>query len=244
MKTPAFLRLAWLTTLLAFASLPALPLSAEVRTLTDTQGRKIEADVLSVENDTVKIKRSDGQEFDLPLANLIPEDRKALKAWAAKNPPKLPPVRFDVNLSRVRISVEKDESSGGGSIISREKWGYTLDLANRGPRELKNLRAEYILFVKQDDFPGQPKGERSDDLKRKKYKQELEPLLVHETRAVRTEPIETFRQKLAPGWVWGGAGGNKPIRDTLHGIWLRVYDGDQLIHESSTPETLMTREKW
>lgn len=45
-----------------------------MQTLTDAQGRRIEAKVLSVEGDAVKIRRSDGLETSFPLSILIPKD--------------------------------------------------------------------------------------------------------------------------------------------------------------------------
>jgi hypothetical protein len=44
------------------------------QTLTDTQGRSIEAKVLSIDGDQVKVRRSDGLETSFPIAMLIPED--------------------------------------------------------------------------------------------------------------------------------------------------------------------------
>ncbi|HSI09422.1 MAG TPA: hypothetical protein VK985_12620 [Rariglobus sp.] len=55
---------------------------AEVRTLTDQLGRSIKADVISVENDVVKIRRDDGRTFEMPLSQLIEGDQKSLREWA------------------------------------------------------------------------------------------------------------------------------------------------------------------
>jgi len=60
---------------------------AEPQTLTDKQGRSLKAEVISVTGDQVKIKRDDGQTFNLSLANLSDDDQKRLKEWAAKNLP-------------------------------------------------------------------------------------------------------------------------------------------------------------
>lgn len=57
---------------------------AEVRTFTDLFGRSIEAEVISVEGDTAKIRRmQDLRVFELNLLNLIKEDRDYLKNWKA-----------------------------------------------------------------------------------------------------------------------------------------------------------------
>lgn len=45
-----------------------------IQTLTDTQGREIQAQVLAVTGDQVKIRRDDGLETSIPLSMLSPED--------------------------------------------------------------------------------------------------------------------------------------------------------------------------
>ncbi len=66
----------WL--LLASASLcPA----GEKRELTDTQGRKIQADVQELTPEGVLKVRVAGKAFDIPLDNLVEEDREWAKGW-------------------------------------------------------------------------------------------------------------------------------------------------------------------
>ena len=58
---------------------------AEVRTLTNTRGVGIEAEVLKVSGGKVTIKRvSDGRTFEIPVNSLIPADQAWLKSFAAK----------------------------------------------------------------------------------------------------------------------------------------------------------------
>ena len=45
-----------------------------MQTLIDTQGRQIQAEVLAVDSNTVKIRRDDGLETSFPLEMLRPED--------------------------------------------------------------------------------------------------------------------------------------------------------------------------
>lgn len=53
-----------------FAARSARP----THTLTDTKGRIIEAKILSVDGDQVKVRRTDGLETTFPITMLIPED--------------------------------------------------------------------------------------------------------------------------------------------------------------------------
>ena len=38
--------------------------------------------------------------------------------------------------------------------------------------------------------------------------------------------------------------GENSSRETLQGIWLRIYNGSDLIYEIATPESLRTTESW
>lgn len=71
-----------------FTRLPLLPLllgitlaPVHARTFTDLKGRALEAEPVSVEKATVKVRRADGTEFDLPLEDLSEEDRKYIAKW-------------------------------------------------------------------------------------------------------------------------------------------------------------------
>jgi hypothetical protein len=213
-----------------------------MRTITDKQGRSIKVDVISVENGKVKIKREDGQLFDLPLASLSEEDQKALTAWAAANPPMLKPNELLLEFSRGKFGTEKEMQSGGAVAAFKDQWGYSLTLSNKSSRALSTLRAEYVLFVKQDQGPGN--SDSGSKFRRVKKRSEIDTIPIHESINFRTETVASYRYVLQPGFVWAGSGSNKPIKDTLHGMWLRIYDGDQLVLEKITPEDLLKTEKW
>ena len=65
------------------------PIPARARTFTDTQGRKLEAEVVAVQQGQVRIRRADGKEFTLPVTTFIPADQAYLQQWkpAAKPDP-------------------------------------------------------------------------------------------------------------------------------------------------------------
>lgn len=218
---------------------------SEVQTITDKQGRSIKADVLAVEDGQVRIKREDGQTFNLALSTLSESDQKRLKEWAAveaAKPKEIPADSIEIKFSRAQFKTEKQSSDG--ATVSKEQWGYNIDLINRTSIDMSDVRAEYILFVKQDDLPGQPKSDRGEDLKRMKNKTEIAGLGMRAETKFRTEPVVIFRQTLKPGYVWSGAGGTKPIRDNLYGLWMKVYVGKQLVSEVVYPESLSKTEKW
>jgi len=66
----------------------ALTALGEMRTWTDVSGKHtIEAELVSLAGDKVKLRREDGQEITLPLARLSEDDRAYLKLLAATRSP-------------------------------------------------------------------------------------------------------------------------------------------------------------
>lgn len=224
---------------LTAAALGLASLRAEVQTITDQQGRSIRANVLSVENGKVKIRRDDGQTFELPLSSLSEETRKSLEAWAAKAAAEIPPGALTVELSRGIFESEKNESIS--TVTTEEKWGYSVTVSNRSSKPINNLKFTYVLFVKPDLEPG--KDASSAKLKRSTGSSTLDQLTVGSKATFRTDSIKIYKQKLKPGWIWSKTGNAEMMRDTLHGIWIKAYAGDQLIAETCTPDSLMKTEK-
>ncbi|MFA6960893.1 MAG: hypothetical protein WC205_09100 [Opitutaceae bacterium] len=237
MKKTALFRLC-----LGLTSLCALYVTtakADMRTLTDQQGRSLKADVLSVENGKVKIKRDDGQTFELPLATLSEADQQSLKQWAEKAAAEIPSGAVIIELSRGVFDSTKKEDIG--SITTEENWGYSLTASNRTNKPIKNLKIEYALFVKPDLEPG--KDSTSSKLKRSTGTTTIPEIAAGSKIVVRTDSVKIYKQKLKPGWVWGKTGGEEKLRDTLYGIWMKAYVGDQIVVETVSPDGLSRTEK-
>lgn len=215
---------------------------AETFTLTDKQGRSLTADVLSLSGEQVKIKRDDGQVFTLPLATLSESDQKKLKAWAEANPEPLDESDLPIQFSRGKFSTEKEDQHGGAVIAYKDLWGYNITITNKSQRALSDVRAEYVLFVKQDAGPGDSGKPRP--LRRVKKSTPIGDMAVYANNTFRTETVPSYRYVLKPGWVWGETGNNKPVKDSLHGMWLRIYVGKQLVLEKITSEDIAKNEKW
>ncbi len=231
--------------------LMASVVQAEMRTLTDTQGRTIQADVIAVEGDQVKIRRADGQTFNLPMDRLVESDQKALRQWAkeeAAKPQPLPPGAFQVQMSRGKFASETvltDVRLTNGSTVkngretTEEKWGFSFMLNNRSSVQLDTLRAEYILFATKDDVH----KDKMEGFRRAKHRTKIETVPAYGRLDFRTETVSVFKMKYR-GNIVSAATGDSRSRETLHGIWIKIYRGDELIYEATSPESLMRSEKW
>lgn len=232
--------------ILSLAGLLRFPAAAE--TLTDKQGRTLQAEIVAVEGDQVRIKRGDGQAFSLPLSSLSDDSRKTVQEWAKANADKLPADAIAVEMSRGKFDVTKTDKDvtlttgevvKNGMTLTEEKWGYAITISNKTTRRLENLRIEYRLFATVDSVHVKEK----QGLKKKAYKTTLEPLSELGRVTFRTETISAIKSKYN-GNIVSAKTGDSSSRETLSGIWLRVYRDKELLYETAAPGTLTTTETW
>lgn len=223
--------------------------AAEPLTLADKQGRSITAEIISIEGDTIKIRRSDGIVFELSLATLDAESQGKLKKWADEEASRpLPPDALRVELSRgvfksrkenVDVTLTTGRVVKNGATITEEQWGYGVTLTNTTPRPIDNLRAEYRLFATIENV--HVKGRQG--LRKKAYKSTIETIPKHDRIVFRTETVAAIKTRYN-GNIVSARTGESSSRETLYGIWMRIYRGDVLVHEVSMPESLSLNEKW
>jgi len=224
----------------AFLGLNSAALHAEPRTLTDKQGRSLKAEILSVDGNTVTIRREDGHTFNLSLSTLSDDDQRSLKDWAKQQASLIPAGGVELQMSRGKFdSQKKDEES---IIVTEEQWGYTVTFFNHTSKPISGARVDYILFVKPDAQPG--KDSTPVPLKKKPGSKQIDTVGFRDSVNFRTSTITIYKQQLKPGWVWEKTGNNAAVKDTLYGIWIRAYVGDQLVDETCSPDTLSKTETW
>ncbi|MFA6288876.1 MAG: hypothetical protein WC661_15955 [Opitutaceae bacterium] len=252
MNALSFRRLARLVVFTGlFLGLGASGLHAEMRTFTDKQGRSLKAELVSVDGDKVTIKREDGQTFVLSLATLSDDDQKSLKDWAAQQaakPQPLPPGSLVVELSRGVFDTNKKDSDvtlvngnvvKNGRTTTEEKWGYSVTIQNKTAKALESLRADYRLFATVDSVHVKEK----QGLKKKPYQSAINTIPVMGRIVFRTETISAFKMKYN-GNIHSAKTGDTSSRETLSGIWIRIYQGSDLVYETAMPDSLRTTEKW
>jgi hypothetical protein len=245
MKTPAFLsRCLHLACLVVLTGLLVIPCALHARTLTAKDGRTIEVDILGYEGESVRIKRLDsGQTFTMPISNFSDADQRALRAEAKKEAEKPKPVpagSMIIELSRGVFSTEKRDATG--LTYTHEQWGFNVVITNRSGPILEDLRAEYILLLEPN--PYHTSVADRNKLKRTMGSEKLSTLATGGRTQFRTRTVEAVKVALKPGWVWSDEDRKRTTRDKLYGIWVRIYRGDELIAESTTPAGIVTKEKW
>lgn len=222
-----------LTFLPLFALLAGAPLAAEPRTFTDQFGRTIKAEVLSVDTDIAKVKRDDGQIFDLPIAKLSDEDKAWLKSWknsaATETKPKVfTPVPGNVTISASRGKFDSDTTSQSAYYKEAyEEWGFSVQLTNTTLYPIENLRMEYKIY-------GRLYGGSTE--KEQRGVKAIETLGARKSTVFRTKTFRVYKFRSSDGsYTYNGG---------VNGIWARLYHGDVLLGEYASPENLKTKQTW
>lgn len=220
-----------------------VPLGAKVMTLTDKEGRSIEADVISVDDGVLKIKRGDGMSFDLPLNKLDEADQKKVAEWAAEEAAReaampLPAHAFDLTVSRANFDTQKSSrkvqfvttyTDGSTKTETKteytvnEQWGYGITVTNRLLKPIQGLRLEYRVFTKQGN----------------RVSASAQGTLPIGT--LKSRDTQTFKTSVLPA-SYSYIQGNPIPRSSsanIYGIRLRIYRGNTLEKEYATPETLL-----
>lgn len=224
--------------------------AGELRTFTNTTGRTIRAELVSSQDGSVVIKREDGLTFTLRAEDLSAEDQAWIKEASAKDdatttpaakpPAGLPKGSVEVQISRGKFDSKKKDDEG--VVLIEEEWGYSVTIFNRTVKPLKDLRVEYILFVKPDAEPG--KDAVAATLKRKKGKLNVPEIEGRQSLVVRTDSVTMYKQQLKAGYIWKKTGTNAGMRDSLYGVWLKIMAEGQVVAEICNPESLAKTQPW
>ena len=205
----------------------------EPRTFTDQFGRTIKAEVISVDANTAKVKREDGQVFDLPIEKLSEEDQAWLKNWkspsASEAKPKVfTPVPGSVTISASRGKFDSDTAyQSAYSKATYEEWGFSVQLTNTTLYPIENLRMEYRIY-------GRLHG--GSQQREQRGVKAIETLGARKSAVFRTKTFRVYRFRSNSG-AYTYKGG-------LDGIWARLYCGDVLLGEYASPENLITEQTW
>lgn len=232
---------------LALTSLPLFAQDSDWRTVTDNQGRSIRAQLISANDEEVTVKREDGQSFTLKIGTLSEADQKAVRAFASKPQP-IGPNDLKLGLSRGKLDTNTEKKTitlidgtivKDGMTIITEKWGYNITLDNKSPNPLSGLRAEYRLFATIDSVH----SNENKGLKKRAYSANVETIPRHESVSIKSESIPAIKTHYN-GNIISAKTGESSSRETLYGIWIRIYRGNELVIEEAHPPGLMKSEKW
>lgn len=223
--------------------LPAACLCACVlhaRTFTSKRGDTLDGEIASVGGGVARILTQDKRTVQIPLKDFSDEDMIFIGDWAIEEACKRDGA-VKVKVSEQKRDRERTAYAGGSaawdaytSVVKRWTGGYKITVENATQVTLSGLTVQYVIFVKFENpqFEGGRRvppptyyvGQESISL--------LKPKELHsfETEKFSLQNVTQTRE-------------DRRV-DELRGVWLRIYRGEDLIHEEipNIPET--KEKKW
>lgn len=210
-------------------------------TLQNNSGQSIRVKLLRMQGNSVHIEMAGGRSMKTPLSVYNESSQERIRQYFYQQ--LLVPESFECKLSEVRLPGKNKRLNSEGSIeITESKRAYSISLSSLISESLHDIRLEYLIFHFEDAIGGEKRSEGS--VKRIKGKLNVALLEAYAKQKLQTEPIEFRETRLMPGWVWAKGSGARDSKDRLDGIWIKLFVGDQLVLQQSSPASLSTNEAW
>jgi predicted outer membrane lipoprotein len=203
------------------------------REFTDAQGRKLEADIVSLDGAQVTLKRAaDGRHFTVPATTFSAADQDFIRAFAAEN------ITYNFEVKNTRERLGKSVTKENNEEIEKEEWSYKIDLRNISRANADNVTVSYWVFVRADDggkTKAAPRLIAADSIK------EVTILKAAQYQFV-TKPVTLTKTKLDANYYYTDGTKNKAA-DSMGGFVVAIMQGDKRIFEYATSPDLAAAAK-
>lgn len=252
-----FRSLTFVVRLLFLIGLASVLLRAEPVDLTDLLGRTIRAELISLEGETLTIRREDGREFAIELKSLSDADQAKVLAWnkarlaaandafaSAPGPKPVPSEtsekadekkqpKYVPDMAKITLAMSRFKAStttltkGDGYSHKHEQWGYSFQVSNRNLYPVEKVRIEYNVFARTFYDSATPSVVTGAI--------DLPAIASSRSETAKTRTAEVCKLR---GYYTDNVGGE------LRGVWVKLYFEDKLIAEQVSPESLRTTDEW
>lgn len=191
--------------ILCFCLLPIFFLRAQeatgLHTFTDKNGKQVLASLLSVSEDRrmMKIRREDGQEFELVINVLSLDDQQFIKDQLDTLPVEKKDFRLEMEIARKVVSAESYRYGSGSYTLKQEFLTWEVKLQNFSRETLEEARIEWVVvwddriaIVEEDDAwtYNRLAGDEEENQTAKSGEIALPPLPFNQDVSVTTGEIE------------------------------------------------------
>ena len=143
------------------------------------------------------------------------------------------------------ISVDRKKDGAGqmkGDIekATSQNWVGEIKIENLTFKPSEEVELRYIIFVKRQEL-GQKTG--MDQVDQVKGTIKVGSLKSHEKASFSTSEVTLRQQQLDPHYYYK-SGGIQKAADTVLGVWVKVFSGENELAEYVNPSTLKAKNKW
>lgn len=203
------------------------------REFTDTQGRKLDADILSVAGDQVTLKRkSDMRTFTVASTTFSEDDQKFIEEWAATS------MKYSFDVSYVKKKISDVKAQKGVVKTETETWVYEVRVKNLLAVPVGELRVDHWCFRRDDEGKGKVPAKIVSSGSNK-----IESIEGLATVNVDSSEIILEKSQLQGNFYY--LNGNKDKQeDGMGGIAIRIFDKNgKEIHSWATKDDLLAATK-
>ena len=197
-------------------------MALQARTFTDSNGKVIEADLISHSGGKVKIKRADGKEFDVDPSVFSKVDQEFIKGWMKKTPEF---IDYNLHVEIDKKKLDGDFTDHDYKRVKNEQWYFLLEVTNRSQQTVSNLKIEYrILYT--DAARGSYRSSDTEPIRMVEGSQTLkQDLETNRTAIIKTKPVQIDTVDYDYGARY---------KDDLKGCLIRIVgpDGQTILEET------------
>jgi len=205
----------------------------QARTFYNTEGKSIEAEMVSVENDAVVMKLANGREAKVPLNTLSTADQNYVKKWWEENKNKITArdVKVSINQNSVYTKRPETKRTKKHKIKTSEmEFTFECEVDNLASKTISGITASYSVHKRINK---RSKKGSSSDVQVINNTIQLEPLesrkhLSFTTAAVKCNNVSDSKAALT-------------VRETVIGVVLTLSVNGKEILTQSHPKNLIGR---
>lgn len=205
--------------------------------LVSTDGVKIEAEIMRIDNNEVTIRRKDRQVFTFPVSMLDSKSQRLLQAWALD---KALAESLEIRVRERSLGREKNNTSYSTGDIKTVQMQFTA--TNKSATVIDDLRVEFRIFVTREQLGMSNKQFSREEIIPGQFS--IRSLAANSQEVVDANPAIKLMEEKFHGNVYSTQSNKRSSQDKVSGYWYRVYRGKNLITENASPRRLMQVKDW
>jgi hypothetical protein len=148
---------------------------------------------------------------------------------------------FNISVARKKADARLAKPTAEGGVSEKsETFFYEVSVANKAFKPSEPVTAKYIVFVERQEVGEKPGSEQIEKIK---GEGEIAAMKAQGKESLNTKEV-TLREKAIVGNYIFVSGGRLKSRDTLVGVWVKLFQGDTEVGEFVNPTTLANKHKW
>ncbi len=148
---------------------------------------------------------------------------------------------FQITINRRKgDTMHKAAAQEGGRNKASEDAFYEVTVTNQSFKPAPALEARYILFVERQELA---KKVGSGKVEKTKGTAPIAALEPHASANFTTTSVTLREQSLSGNYIYE-SGGRVKAKDSLVGVWIKLYNGNTEVGEYINPTTLSSKNKW